>query len=417
MSENIPFIGDYYETLGVSKDATAEQIKKSFRKLARECHPDVAGDDPEFARRFDRIRRAYETLSDPEQRARYDKRGQPRRRRGWTDQGYRMPGGFFVQRDGSGNMAGEPGAPRPGGSPTRSRRTKVHPSNTMDLNDIFGDFGFGAESGKGGAKPAGGGGGSGGTSGPPPDNRQSYGNRDAEGDRSGSPGSDITLDVDVPSRVAQRGGVVTLEYPRLRLTEDGRSVGRYDELHDLRLPPGARSGTTLRVPRMGNAGTDGSVGDLVCDLRVVPDPPEAQEVRARGFEGFGGPPPSGRRTNSTARGPSPRRAPAPAPSPPRSARSAAKPDVSTIEDEPTLDISVVEALLGGRVPVPTPSGTVKVSIPPGTSGGTRLRLRGRGPDGTDLHVQIRIVVPRNLDDESRALIERFAQLNPDEQRD
>lgn len=426
MAENIPFVADYYETLGVPKDATPDQIKKSFRKLARECHPDVAGDDPEAARRFDRVRRAYETLSDPEARKAYDSRGRRRRRhrRGWTEDGYRMPGGFYVRRDGSGSMNGGP-PPRPGANPTRTPRTRAHPSNGMDLNDIFGDFGFGGGGGASGAQARGGGdtagaGSSGGAGGPPPDNRQSYGHHDAEGDRTGSPGSDITLSVDVPARVAQGGGIVTVEYPRLRLTEDGKAVARYDELHDLRLPPGARTGVSLRVPRMGNAGTDGTVGDLVCDLRVVADPPgtapggpsvDARQAGPEGLSGIsGGPRSSGPR-------PRPRRSPPPPPPRSRRAQAAASSPSSSPSaasaDEAVVDISVVDAILGGRVPVETPSGTVRLTIAPGTSGGTRLRLKGRGPGGADLYVRTRVVVPRALDDESRELIARFAQLNPD----
>jgi DnaJ-class molecular chaperone len=75
-------------------------------------------------------------------------------------------------------------------------------------------------------------------------------------------------------------------------------------------------------------------------------------------------------------------------------------------------VSVVEAILGGRIEVPTAKGTVRLSVPPGSSGGTRLRLKGRGAEGGDLYVVLRIEVPRRIDEQSRALIERFAELNP-----
>ena len=71
-------IGEYYRVLDVQKDASSEDVKKAFRKLARTCHPDVAGDDPEAAEKFGRIREAYETLVDPDRRARYDKRNEQR---------------------------------------------------------------------------------------------------------------------------------------------------------------------------------------------------------------------------------------------------------------------------------------------------------------------------------------------------
>ena len=65
---------DYYSVLGVPRDATSKDIKRAFRQIARECHPDVAGEDPEAAETFKKARIAYETLMDPTARARYDRR-------------------------------------------------------------------------------------------------------------------------------------------------------------------------------------------------------------------------------------------------------------------------------------------------------------------------------------------------------
>ena len=88
MSGPVPYVGDLYDMLGVARAATPEEIKKAFRKIALECHPDRVGDDPAAAERFDRATKAYEVLSDPEKRARYDRgatrrdagqRGEPRR--------------------------------------------------------------------------------------------------------------------------------------------------------------------------------------------------------------------------------------------------------------------------------------------------------------------------------------------------
>ncbi|MCA9567807.1 MAG: hypothetical protein KC656_08185, partial [Myxococcales bacterium] len=92
--------------------------------------------------------------------------------------------------------------------------------------------------------------------------------------------------------------------------------------------------------------------------------------------------------------------------------TAAPPGQNGGEQTLLLEISVVEALLGGRVELDTPAGKVRLTIPPGTSGGTRMRLKGKGTGGEDLYVEIRIRVPRSLDDESRRLIEEFARLNP-----
>jgi DnaJ-class molecular chaperone len=105
--------------------------------------------------------------------------------------------------------------------------------------------------------------------------------------------------------------------------------------------------------------------------------------------------------------------------PPRAEPPRPEPLAGTDDVVVRVDITVPEAILGGRVSVPTPTGPVRVSVPPCTSSGTRLRLRGKGPlraDGTqaDLYAELRIVVPRELDEESRRLIERFAELNPTE---
>jgi curved DNA-binding protein len=77
-----------------------------------------------------------------------------------------------------------------------------------------------------------------------------------------------------------------------------------------------------------------------------------------------------------------------------------------------VPITVVDALLGGRIEVDTPAGRVRVGVPPCTDSGTRLRLKGKGAGGADLFVELKIVTPRSLDAESRELIERFAALNP-----
>ena len=78
-----------------------------------------------------------------------------------------------------------------------------------------------------------------------------------------------------------------------------------------------------------------------------------------------------------------------------------------------IDITIPEAVLGGRVSVQAPAGRVVVGIPPRTSSGQRMRLKGKGQDGADWYVVTRIVVPRDLDSESEQLIRQFAMLNPD----
>jgi curved DNA-binding protein len=387
---------DLYELLGVAKDASVQDIKRAFRVLARECHPDVAGNDPAMAEKFKKVREAYEVLSDPVQRARYDRRGE-RRANPFADMWNR----------GSVNVGA--GGPPPGGARTAA--------NDLDLEDIFndfgvGDFGFtGQTRGQPGSPPR--------RPTPPPpahgargrDPRASSGPPPRAARATPTPGRDIPLAVDVPADIAMRGGTVAVAYPRLRRADDGRTLYRYDELYDLKVPPGTHHGETLRVPGMGDAGMDGGpFGDLVVDVRVTG---RAADARSAGARAAG----AGVREAGAGWDPDGRDDGAPAGGRMKMPRREAAAEGESRADVVRVDVGVVEALLGGRVAVETPGGPVRVSIPPGTSSGTRLRLRGRGPagpDGTpgDLFAEVRIVVPKDLDDESRSLIERFAVLNP-----
>ncbi len=366
MSSTHRVLLDYYEVLGVGRDATTDEIKKAFRRLARECHPDVAGDDPEASERFNRVRRAYEVLVDPVERARYDRRGQPRAPR-WSARGFRMPGGFHFR---TGREGPEGPARRGGRQPD------------LGLEDIFndfgnaGDFGFGASPSPGRARTT------------------------------VRAGRDIAIKVDVPARTALRGGVVTLRYPRMRRGEDG-NLHRYDEIHDLRVPPGTRHGETIRVPRMGDMGTGGAHdGDLVCDVRVVPDPSGHREGRG----------PEDPRAEARRRADARRRAEAGRAEARRRAAEARAGRPEPVEaPRPqlrTVPISIGEAILGSRIEVDTPGGRVRLTVPAGSSSGTRLRLRGKGEGGADLLVELRIVVPRDLDEDGRELIASFMELYP-----
>ena len=336
---------DHYELLGICKDADAETIKRRFRKLARECHPDVTGDDPVAAERFTKIREAYETLIDPQRRAVYDAPPEPRTfyRRSW-----RPPGGHHFEGLHN-NTAGR------SADPHRARNGWRDASNGLDLDDIFSDFGSADRAAK---------------------QRKTARHRTARPPQGAATpsGEDIRLPVKVSARVAAMGGTITLNYARLRRSERGDALFRYNEIYDLRIPPQTCSGQTMRIPRMGSAGAaGGAYGDLICEITVLPESHSQQQRSA----------------------------------PEATATSGADLDVP---------ISITEALLGGRVQVGTPGGRVWLSIPPCSSSGRRMRLRGRGAGGADFYVKLRIVVPDQLDAESRQLISRFGELNPDSPR-
>ena len=152
-----------------------------------------------------------------------------------------------------------------------------------------------------------------------------------------------------------------------------------------------RRGDVLTVPRMGDADSvTGRYGDLVCSVTVIDDPPRAERVRA---------------TASQPNEASTADSPPPPPADPG-------PDMRASADTRIVAISFVEAILGSRIEVETGKGKVRVTVPPGSSSGTRMRLSGRGRNGGDLYVVLKVIVPRNLDEESRELIERFAELHP-----
>ena len=322
---------DFYARLGVGKNASMKEIKQAFRALARDHHPDVAGENTQAAERFKKIREAYETLSDPTKRQRYDARGRAR-----------------------------PGLNAFRWEPTRPQDNQAHRqsyADDLDLDDIFSD------KLKGGIFRGG----------PPSSVEPDFGFGHTSKPRS-EPGADIGLRVEISGDLAVNGGTHTLEYVRLRHSESQTKLEPYDEIFDLRLGAGTEHGASVRIPKMGHAGVGGGpYGDLVCDI----------VVRGSGR--------SAERVGDTSDSPS-------------------------HEVDSVLKITVQEALLGGRAVLRCPAGKVTVVIPPCTSSGSRLRLAQKGPlnssgERTDHEVVIQIVTPRELDEESRHLIERFAMLN------
>jgi curved DNA-binding protein len=215
---------DYYKILGVEKNATEKDIKSAFRRLARKHHPDVNPDDPGAEERFKEINEAYEVLSDPEKRRKYDQLGTDWRR--WQQTGGR-PGDF----DWSRWSTGEPG----GG-------VHVRYGTPEDLEDLFGesspfsDFfsqvfgGMGAGSGGGGYR---------------------YEIRPQRG-------RDFEQPVEITLREAYAGTSRILQ-------RDGQRL-------EIKIPAGAKTGTRVRMSGEGGSGVGGGLaGDLYLRLKVLPD--------------------------------------------------------------------------------------------------------------------------------------------------
>jgi len=199
---------DYYEVLGVPRTATADEIKKAFRSMARKHHPDLkpAAEREKAGEAFKQINEAYEVLSDPEKRRKYDALGQ-----GWKS------GADFTPPPGAGRGASD--SSQWGGS--------------GDFSDFFESI-FGHATG-----------------------RARRGERGSV--RFVMPGADIEAELPISLDLLMRGG-------RQRITIDGgRNV-------DVEIPPGVRDGTVLRLAGQGQSGEGGGEpGDLFLRLRLMPD--------------------------------------------------------------------------------------------------------------------------------------------------
>ncbi len=304
---------DLYKTLGVAENADDGAIKKAYRKLAKEYHPDVTGNDKKKTERFKEINEAYAVIGDAQKRKEYDRlKHAPVRPDG-------MPEGF------------DPDAFARTFGGARATAGGFEVGGDFDVSDIFASlFGGGAPGGRA---------------------TQTFGGRARPRQ---SRGADVIGQLPISFAEAALGAKRTVR------TGAGGTV-------DISIPPGVDDGGRLRVPGKGAAapGKDGIPGDLYLELDVQPDP----HLRRAGD------------------------------------------DV-----ELDLPVTISEAVLGAKVEVPTVEGKVTLTVPPGTSSGARLRLRGRGikrPDGNrgDQIVRVEIVAPKIQPDdtETRKLFEQIAE--------
>ncbi|CAA9509359.1 MAG: DnaJ-class molecular chaperone CbpA [uncultured Sphingomonas sp.] len=268
---------DLYARLGVKRGADDAEIKKAYRSLAKQLHPDRNKDNPKAAERFAQVTGAYDLLSDKDKRARYD--------RGEIDEegNPKMPFGGF----GGGNYGGgRPGGAAGGGFGGASNG--FGGAETADISDLFEGL-FSRGGGAGGSSP--------------------FGRRNAPPAK----GADIVYRLTVPFSEA-----ATSEPQRITLA-DGKTI-------DLKLPPGVEDGTKIRLAGKGEPGPGGA-GDAIINVVIEPH---------RFFIRDGN-------------------------------------DVRL-----TLPVTLREAVLGGKVKVPTPDGPVMLTVPKGSSSGKVLRIKGRG---------------------------------------
>jgi molecular chaperone DnaJ len=359
---------DYYATLGVAKDASAEDVKRAYRKLAREHHPDAKPGDAQAEQRFKEIGEAYAVLSDDAKRREYD---ELRRLGAAGFGGGGFPGGAGGFSDGDlGDLLGHlfnarGGAGFPGGA-TRTRQARRGPDLRADVHLTFEDALAGVRTtlrvtGDGACDTCGGSGAAPGTS---PRTCSQCGGR-----------GQVTVDQG-PFSFAQpcggcggRGQVV--DSPCTTCSGDGRVV-KPRQL-TVRIPAGVRDGAVIRVAGRGGPGAGGGpAGDVLVTVHVASHP----RFGRRG-------------------------------------------------DDVTLEVPITysEAALGTKLTVPTPrDGSRTIKVPAGTASGRTFRIRGEGAPRKggghgDLLVTTRVEVPTSLSRAQRKLLEQLAEHDDVDARD
>ena len=387
---------DYYGTLGVKKTATADEIRKAFRKLARKYHPDVNPNDKKSEEKFKEISEANDILSDEKKRKIYDQVGF------YSDQIDPATAEAYARQQGGQRQAppvdfggfdfsGFQGGPGTGaGGPSQGAGS----SSWGSFRDIFSGIFTGNEANARRSR------------GPEPGTDLEYqapvdfwtairgGNARIEIHRQevcptchgqASSGAPMTCpECNGTGQVVQMGGRMKFNIPCPRCGGSGRisnacptcqgeGLVHRTESIEFRIKAGTRDGQRIRLQGKGNAGTNGGAAG---DLYVI-------------------------------------------------VRTGTHPVFTRVGDDIqlTVPITVAEAALGAKVDVPTIEGRAQLRIPPGTQSGQKLRLRERGVESAsapgqrgDQIVTVEVVVPQLNDERSREIMREFAKLNNQDPR-
>ncbi|WP_227934908.1 molecular chaperone DnaJ [Alkalihalobacillus deserti] len=353
---------DYYEVLGVDKNASVDEVKKAYRKLARKYHPDV-NKEADATDKFKEVKDAYDTLSDPQKKSHYDQFGHTDPNQGFGGGSGDFGGGFgdiFDMFFGGGGRR-NPNAPRQG----------ADLQYTMTLQFKEAVFGKDTEieipreetcqtcTGSG-AKP---------------------GTKPETCSHCGGAGQ-LNVEQNTPfGRVVNRRVCHhcdgTGKFIKSKCTTcGGKGKVRKRKKISVKVPAGIDHGQQLRVSGQGEAGVNGGpAGDLYVVFNVKP-----HEFFER--------------------------------------------DGDDIYCE--MPLTFAQVALGDEIEVPTLNGKVKLKIPAGTQTGTNFRLRGKGVPNVhgrgqgDQHVKVRVITPKNLTEKEKEMIREFSQMSggqPDEQSD
>ena len=343
---------DYYELLGISRSASADEIKKAYRKLARQCHPDANPDDPNAEARFKEISEAYVVLSDQEKRANYDRFGHA----GVDGQGF---GGFngFGDFGGLGDIFemffGGGGRRRTGPEKGADLRAELE----LTLNEAA--FGLEREIKVARTETCSTCGGSGASAGSKPATCSACNGAGQVQYAQNTPFGRI-VQSHTCDRCRGTGKIIDKPCPTCR----GTGQTRRTRSIKVKVPPGVDSGSRLRVVGEGEAGTRGGPrGDLYVYIHVKPD---------KVFKREG--------------------------------------DDLICE----MPISFVQAALGDELEVPTLEGSAKLKIPEGTQSGTIFRMKGNGVPNVsgygrgDQHVLVKVITPTRLSEKQKTMLKEFA---------
>jgi DnaJ-class molecular chaperone len=312
---------DFYKVLGVSRDASAAEIQKAYRDLARKYHPDLHPDDKDAKKKFQEVQAAFDVLNDQAKREQYDRYGSS-----FESAGAGGPRATWSWTGGPGGPGG-PGGQAAGGP------------DEVDLNQIFGErFDGGGFGGLGDIFGQ---------------FRQAKGGR-KKGAGAARRGADLATEVEIPFTTAVTGGEAQLSV--------NRGSGETETIV-VKIPAGIEEGKKIRLRGQGEQppGKGGTPGDILITIHVGTHPYFSRHGNHL--------------------------------------------DVK-------VPVTLAEAVLGAKIEIPTPRGTIVMRVPPGTSSGRKLRAKGRGvaakgADPGDLFAEILIVLPPTLDDSSKELIRQF----------
>jgi DnaJ-class molecular chaperone len=297
---------DYYKVLGVERTASADEISKAYRKLARKYHPDLNQEDKNAKKRFQEIQQAYDCLNDPEKRKMFDQYGSQ-----YEQFGGRGP---FGGGAGPGDAAG-------GGAFDFGDIFGSGAGPGVDMGDFFRQFGGGGGSRSRRAAPA--------------------------------KGADISAEIAVPLRTIALGGDTQIQLDR---------GGKLESI-SVKIPAGMEPGKKIRLRGQGQPSAGGKAGDLLLKVTAEPHPY---------FK------------------------------------------LTGLNIELRLPISIPEAIQGARIDVPTLSGVITLTIPPMSSSGKKLRLKGlglKGANGTvgDMTVELLVKLPETTPVEFTEGIDKWVQ--------